>query len=49
VTVKAKEELRSKRKHGNPVQVRLFRDMKPGLEKPVPDSHLALRTLPVAK
>jgi hypothetical protein len=49
VEVKAKEELRCKRKHDKLVQVGLFRYMKPELEKPAPVGHLALRTLPVAK
>jgi hypothetical protein len=47
--VKAKEELRSKRKHDRPVQTGLFRYLKPEMEKPAPVGHPALRTLPVAK
>jgi hypothetical protein len=47
--VKAKEELRSKKKHDKPVQVGLFRYMKPELDKPAPTGHPALRSLPVAK
>jgi hypothetical protein len=44
-----KEELRSEAKHDKPIQVRLFRYMKPEMEKPTPIGHPALRPLPVVK
>jgi hypothetical protein len=49
VKVKAKEELRSKRKHDKPIQTGLFWYLKPEMEKPEPVGHPVLRTLPIAK
>jgi hypothetical protein len=49
VDVKIKEELRTKRKHDRPTQVRIFRYLKPEVDKPAPVGHPVLRMLPVSK